>query len=217
MSLICEGSRAMNYFTIERFVALAAGVALLIASVAGSAAMPIDVAPPYASATASPILDVKHVGKRHGKHIGKRRVVRHARRRGGGNAAAAALFGAAALGIGAAIAAGQRDDYGYAPVYPGYGYSPNYGYGAYGYPRTYYGNGGGYYPQQQYYAPPRRAYPSYNQGYIPRQPAYARPQPGFAGPKAGYVPQPAAGVKRGMAPPGPYPAMKFGAPNFDVK
>lgn len=128
----------MGSFAIKRALPVAAGVALALASVGESAAMPIDLAPPSEAISAGSVVDVKYVPKR--------RVVRRAPRRG--NAAAAAAFSAMALGIGAAIASSQRydDGYGYAPVYPGYGYGYAPAYGGYGY------GGGGYY-RPRYYAP----------------------------------------------------------------
>ena len=134
----------MSTFAIKRMVPIVAGIGLALASVAESAAMPIDTAPRSQVASAGSVVDVKYVAKR--------RVVRRAPRRG--DAAAAAAFGAMALGIGAAIASSQRDDYYYG--YPGYGYGYAPVYGGYGY-------GGGYY-RPRYYAP-RAVYPHYRGGY----------------------------------------------------
>jgi hypothetical protein len=126
----------MHSFAIKRVLPVAAGVAIALASVGESVAMPVDVAPRTEAAAAGSVVDVRYVPRR--------RVVRRAPRRG--NAAAAAAFGAMALGIGAAIASSQRDDYGY-----GYGY-PGYGYGGYAPVYGGYGYGGGYY-RPRYYAP----------------------------------------------------------------
>jgi len=128
----------MGNFAIKKVLPVVAGVALAVASVAESVAMPIDVAPRSEAVDAGSVVDVRYVPKR--------RVVRRAPRRGSGNAAAAAAFGAMALGIGAAIASSQRNDY-YGYGYPGYGYGYGYApvYGGYGY-------GGGYY-RPRYYAP----------------------------------------------------------------
>ncbi|MDF2114676.1 hypothetical protein PY365_03760 [Roseiarcaceae bacterium H3SJ34-1] len=129
----------MRTFAMKRVLPAAAGVALALplalASVAESAAMPVDVAPRSEAAAAGSVVEARY--------IPKRRVVRRAPRRG--NAAAAAAFGAMALGIGAAIAADRRNDYYYGYGYPAYGH-PAYGYG---YAPGYYG---GYY-RPRYYAP----------------------------------------------------------------
>jgi hypothetical protein len=122
----------MGGFAIKSILPVAAGVALALAGVGESVAMPVDVAPRSEAVSAGQVLGVRYVPKR--------RVVRRAPRRG--NAAAAAAFGAMALGIGAAIAADRRNDYyGYGYGYPAYGY---------GYAPGYYG--GGYY-RPRYYAP----------------------------------------------------------------
>jgi hypothetical protein len=131
-----KGVCAMRSFAIKQFLPVAAGVVLALASVAESAAMPVDVSPRSEAAATGSVVDVRYVPRR--------RVVRRAPRRG--NAAAAAAFGAMALGIGAAIASSRRDDYGY-----GYGY-PGYGYGGYAPAYGGYGYGGGYY-RPRYYVP----------------------------------------------------------------
>ncbi len=86
---------------------------------------------------------------------------------GNGGAVAALAFGAIALGVGAAIASGQRSErhyvtaapYGYGGGYGGYGYAPQPQY--YATQQQYYAPQVHYVPQPQYYAPQ----PVYNSGY----------------------------------------------------